>query len=140
MNKRFKPMMPVRSLFVTLALLLSVGFFATSAHAQDPRAAVQKLLDAMTAKDAATIRALFAANAEQRYGNGAPKNGKAFKRWVESDVIRKEAKVEDAQLAVKGNEVTVTGQISNNVGYRSKADFLMKLDSAGKIVSWQIRY
>jgi ketosteroid isomerase-like protein len=118
---------------------------ATSASGQsntgqeDPESTVRALLAAMEANDATRIRAAFAPAASQAYGDGAPKSGEAFSQWLQSDIIDQHGQVANASLAVKGNEVVVTGQYRNNAGYTNPANFLFKV-SDGRIVSWQMRY
>lgn len=104
----------------------------------EPEAVVSALLDAMQTNDAEQIRTLFATNASQSYGGGAEKSGEAFFRWLDSDIIQREGKVENAQLTVNGDEVVVTGQYQSR-GYTSAADFLLTVEN-GRIISWQMRY
>lgn len=128
-----------------IGILMSSVVLATSAIGQSstgpqtPESTVRALLAAMEANDPVRIRAAFAPAASQAYGNGPPKTGDAFSRWLQSDVIDRQGKVANPSLAVSGNEVVVTGQFSNNAGYRSAANFLFKV-SDGRIVSWQMRY
>lgn len=71
---------------------LALAVFAGPLRAQSsPRAIVETLLTAMSAKVAARIRKLFADTATQQYGVGALKSGEAFRAWIESDVIAAEA-------------------------------------------------
>lgn len=93
----------------------------------------------MKANDGARIRALFAPQARQAYGDGRPKTGPAFFAWLDSDIIDRKGRVEDPQLAVNGNEVIVTGRFRNSRGYSSAANFRLVVE-AGRIVSWQMRY
>jgi hypothetical protein len=111
----------------------------SSTGPQTPESPVRALLAAMEANDAVRIRAAFASAASQAYGDGAPKTGEAFSRWLQSDIIDRQGKVANPSFAVTGSEVVVTGQFSNNAGYRSAANFLFKV-SDGRIVSWQMRY
>ncbi|WP_186697589.1 nuclear transport factor 2 family protein [Cyanobium sp. NS01] len=104
----------------------------------DPGAVVRQLLEAMTSNDPARIRALFAANASQAYGNGPAKSGEDFFRWLDSDIIERGGRVNDPQVVVTGNDVVVTGQY-NSRGYTSRADFLFRVED-GRIVSWRMRY
>jgi ketosteroid isomerase-like protein len=130
------------------ALAICLALWPTGLHAQSPAPAVQAtdpgsvvraLVDAMRANDAARIRALFAPDASQAYGNGRPKSGPAFFAWLESDIIDRKGQVDDPQFAVNGNEVIVTGQFHNSRGYRAAANFRIVVDN-GRIVSWQMRY
>jgi hypothetical protein len=108
--------------------------------AQMPSTApVEALIKAMRAKDAATIRALFSANASQQYGSGTPKTGEAFRAWVESDLIAAEPVIDDAVVTATAEGVVVTGTIRNNRGYANKANFQFKAEGS-KIRHWQIRY
>jgi hypothetical protein len=93
----------------------------------------------MKANDAPRIRALFAPDASQAYGDGRPKSGPAFFTWLESDIIDRKGQVDEAQFAINGNEVIVTGQFRNSRGYRATANFRLVVDN-GRIVSWQMRY
>jgi ketosteroid isomerase-like protein len=131
----------MRGLF---ALVVAVAIIASGlvnpSVAQTPETAVvEKLLKAMQAKDATAIRSAFAPNASQQYGEGKPKTDYAFRAWVESDVIAAEPVVDDASVSATGDGVVVTGTISNNRGYRAKANFLFTIEG-GKIKHWQIRY
>ena len=131
-----------RQFFVLLMCSVALATSAigqSSTGPQTPESAVRALLAAMEANDAVRIRAAFAPAATQAYGNGAPKAGEAFSRWLQSDIIDRHGQVANAILAVTGNEVVVTGQYRNNSGYTSAADFLFKV-SNGQIVSWQMRY
>jgi hypothetical protein len=130
------------------ALVISLALWPTGLQAQaaaptvqatDPGSIVRALVDAMKANDAARIRALFAPDASQAYGNGRPKSGPAFFAWLESDIIDRKGQVDDAQFAVNGNEVIVTDQFHNSRGYRAAANFRIVVDN-GRIVSWQMRY
>lgn len=112
---------------------------ASAAQAVDAGAVVRSLIDAMRLGDGARIRALFAPQASQAYGNGQPKSGAAFFAWLESDIIARRGQVDDARFLVHGDEVIVTGQFHNNRGYRAAADFRFVVDK-GRIVSWQVRY
>jgi hypothetical protein len=67
--------------------LSGVAFSQTGTRADTPEAVVQALLSAMDAKDADGIRSAFAPSASQAYGDGAPKSGEAFSRWLESDIV-----------------------------------------------------
>lgn len=100
---------------------------------------VRALLDAMEANDADRIRSAFGPGATQAYGNGPPKSGEAFSRWLQTDIIDRHGRVDAPQLAVNGAEVIVTGQYRNNAGYSSAANFLFRVAN-GQIVSWQMRY
>ncbi|MDZ7812077.1 MAG: nuclear transport factor 2 family protein [Ideonella sp.] len=108
-------------------------------QAADAGRVVRGLVDAMKQNDATRIRAVFAPQAQQAYGDGWPKSGPAFFAWLESDIIERKGQVEAAQFAVNGNEVIVTGQFSNSRGYRAAANFRMLVEN-GRIVSWQMRY
>jgi hypothetical protein len=112
---------------------------APAATATDANSVVRALVDAMKANDAARIRALFAPQAQQSYGDGRPKSGQAFFAWLESDIIQRKGQVTDPQFAVNGNEVIVTGQFSNSRGYRAAANFRLVVEN-GRIMSWQMRY
>ena len=111
----------------------------SAAQPNDATIVVRTLIDAMKLNDGARIRALFAPEASQVYGDGKPKAGRAFFDWLESDIIERKGQVDDAQFAVSGNEVIVTGQYRNSRGYRSAANFRLVVDN-GRIVSWQMRY
>ena len=104
----------------------------------DPETVIRELLEAMKTNDAQKIRSLFDANASQAYGNGPEKSGEAFFRWLDSDIIQRQGRVENAQLAVNGNEVVVTGQYQSR-GYTSEANFLLTVEN-GRIISWRMRY
>lgn len=111
----------------------------SAAQPADPGSVVRALIDAMKASDGARIRALFAPDASQAYGDARPKAGAAFFAWLESDIIKRKGQVDNPQFAVNGNEVIVTGQYRNSRGYRSAANFRIVVDN-GRIVSWQMRY
>jgi len=111
---------------------------SASAYA-DAGALVQALVEAMQRNDGPAIRALFAPDAAQAYGDGRPKSGAAFFSWLESDIISREGRVEDPQLVTNGNEVIVTGRFRNNRGYSAAANFRILVED-GRIVSWQMRY
>jgi len=117
----------------------SVADAASAAQPASPGAMVRVLIDAMKNNDGVRIRALFAPNASQAYGDGKPKAGPAFFAWLESDIIERKGQVDQAQFAVNGNEVIVTGQFSNSRGYRAAANFRIVVEQ-GRIVSWQMRY
>lgn len=131
-----------------LFVAAGMSAFATGAAAQSSSSAAQPndaaivvrtLIDAMKLNDGSRIRALFAPDASQAYGDGKPKAGREFFAWLESDIIERKVQVDDAQFAVGGNEVIVTGQYRNSRGYRSAANFRLVVDN-GRIVSWQMRY
>ncbi|MCT0246623.1 nuclear transport factor 2 family protein [Synechococcus sp. CS-601] len=109
-----------------------------TAPANNPKSVVDSLMAAMAANDGEKIRSLFAANASQAYGNGTAKSGEAFFRWLDSDIIQRNGRVENAQLTASGNEVVATGQYQSN-GYSSQADFLFTVED-GRITSWRMRY
>lgn len=138
----------VTGLSVGLVLLLSLGADSVSAQPVPPASAAQaadagtvvrSLIDAMRLGDGARIRALFAPQASQAYGNGQPKSGAAFVAWLESDIIARRGQVGGARYLVQGDEVIVTGQFHNSRGYRAAANFRFVVDQ-GRIVSWQVRY
>jgi len=108
------------------------------ASSSEPRAVVTALIDAMQTNDAEQIRSLFDANASQAYGDGPAKSGAAFFSWLDSDIIQRQGRVENAELAVDGNQVVVTGQYHSR-GYTSAANFLMTVEN-GRITSWRMRY
>jgi|GEM_PF-2492665 len=130
-----------RHVLATAALFIAlpIATLAESSSSAMPIDTVATLITAMAAKDAATIRAAFAQNAPQAYGNGQPKSGAAFFAWLESDIIAAQGRVEYPLVAANGDEVVVTGQYSNANGYSSAANFLMVVKD-GQIISWQMRY
>lgn len=130
-------MIPIGLSMATGEVVAQAG--ASASQATDPGAVVRTLIDAMRANDAARIRALFAPDASQAYGDGKPKSGRAFFAWLESDIVERKGQVDDPQFAVNGNEVIVTGQYRNSRGYRSAANFRIVVDN-GRVVSWQMRY
>lgn len=111
---------------------------AVAGASSEPKAVVSALIEAMETNDGERIRSLFDDNASQAYGDGSPRSGEAFFRWLDSDIIDREGRVENAQLAVDGNEVFVTGQYQSR-GYTSAANFLLTVEN-GRIVSWRMRY
>jgi hypothetical protein len=137
-----KPLLAVGAMLMGLALWPTEPAAqptAATAQATDAGTVVRALVDAMKANDAARIRAPFAPNASQAYGDSRPKSGPAFFAWLDSDIIDRKGQVDDAQFAVNGNEVIVTGQFRNSRGYRAAANFRIVVDN-GRIVSWQMRY
>jgi hypothetical protein len=112
---------------------------ASAAQATDAGSVVRALVDAMKSNDGARIRAQFAPQASQAYGDGRPKSGPAFFAWLQSDIIDRKGRVDDAQFKVTGNEVIVTGQFRNSRGYSAAANFRLVVEN-GRIVSWQMRY
>lgn len=102
-------------------------------------APVRALIAAMQDKDAAAIRAQFAATATQAYGaDGRMKSAAATAKWLETDIIEREGKVDKPEFSVDANQVIVRGQY-NAKGYSSKANFLFTVDN-GLITSWRMRY
>lgn len=93
----------------------------------------------MEANDGPALRALFAADAWQAYGNGSPKSGAAFFAWLESDIIKVQCRVHDAKVTAQGEDAVITGQYRNNSGYRSAANFLISARD-GRITGWRMRY
>lgn len=112
---------------------------ASAAQAGDAGSVVRALVDAMKHNDGARIRALFAPQASQAYGDGQPKSGPAFFAWLQSDIIERKGQLDQALLTVNGSEVIVTGQFHNSRGYRAAANFRLVVEN-GRIVSWQMRY
>lgn len=110
----------------------------TENSASNPEEVVKSLIASMAINDAQQIRSVFDENASQAYGDSPAKSGKAFFSWLESDIIERKGHVDNAQYAVDGKGVVVTGQYSSK-GYTNKADFLFKVVD-GNIVSWQMRY
>jgi len=104
----------------------------------EPATVVEALLEAMPANDAERIRSLFDADASQAYGDGTPKSGPEFFRWLESDIIERGGRVENARLETDGDEVVVTG-LYRSRGYESEANFLLTVEN-GLITSWRMRY
>ncbi len=111
---------------------------ADAASSTSPEKVVSSLIDAMAAQEAEKIRALFSEDASQAYGEGRAKAGQAFFRWLESDIIRRDGRVEGAEINADGREVVVTGTYRSR-GYSSVANFLFTVDD-GKITSWRMRY
>jgi ketosteroid isomerase-like protein len=103
----------------------------------EPEVVVSALIDAMAANDAEQMRALFNANASQAHPHRPARSGEAFFSWLESDIIQREGRVEEAQLTVNGNDVVVTGQYHSR-GYTSEANFLLTVEN-GLITRWRIR-
>jgi hypothetical protein len=112
---------------------------ASAVQATDAGSVVRALVDAMNRNDGAGIRALFAPQASQAYGDGRPRLGPAFFAWLESDIIDRKGQVDEAQFTESGNEVIVTGQFRNSRGYRAAANFRFVVVN-GRIVDWQMRY
>jgi ketosteroid isomerase-like protein len=131
--------------FLIAALAALVGTAAAQTAPSKPvsertsEETARALVQAMSANDAARLRALFAANASQAYGSGKAKSGADFLAWLQSDIIDAKGRVDGANYAANGNEVVITGQFSNSRGYRSAANFLLLVEQ-GKIVSWRMRY
>ena len=136
-----------RRLLLGLAPALALGLPLTARAETAPRTApgpdagaqVSALLAAMAAGDAPAIRAAFAPEAQQAYGDAAPKGGAAFAAWLESDIIAAMGRVDDPVLVVDGDAVVVTGIYHNATGYRSPADFLFHTSATG-ITFLQMRY
>lgn len=131
-------------LFELIFVMCLLAMFAFSPHAamsqaMTPSDVVRELLSAMDAKSSERIGNVFSKNASQAYGEGQPKSGDAFRKWLESDIVKREGRVLDPQLSTDGNSVVVTGEYVNNLGYRSAANFLFKVEN-GKILLWQMRY
>ncbi|MDR7129550.1 hypothetical protein J2X69_001895 [Algoriphagus sp. 4150] len=101
---------------------------------------VKTLIEAMEAEDAELIRKQFAKTATQAYGaDGTMKTPEATAKWLESDIISRQGKVENPEFTVEnGNQVIVRGQYSSR-GYSNKADFLFTVED-GVITSWRMRY
>jgi ketosteroid isomerase-like protein len=134
--------MPLLRIFahaIGLMLLIGPVLGQSSPDRSEPEAVVRSLLAAMQANDAPGIRAAFSGNATQAYGSGPAKSGAGFAAWLESDIVEAHGRVDEAQLAVDGNSVVVTGQYRNNKGYASKANFLFQING-GKITGWRMRY
>jgi len=108
-------------------------------NTRSPQDVVFELIDAMAVNDAERIRAVFAEDARQAYGQGQPKSGDAFRAWLETDIVDVYGRVDDAAFYGEGNSVVVTGQYQNNNGYSNAANFLLIVEN-GQIVSWQMRY
>lgn len=101
---------------------------------------VKKLMEAMAAENAELIRAQFAKTATQAYGaDGTMKTPEETAKWLESDIISRQGKVEKPEYTVLNeNEVVVKGQYSSH-GYSNKANFLFTVEN-GLITSWRMRY
>lgn len=99
---------------------------------------VTALLVSMEKKDAEGIRAAFAKGAAQTYQNGLTKSDEAFHRWLEANIIKREGRVEQAQVKAEGNNIIVTGMYKSK-GYVSPANFLMTVEN-GLITHWEMRY
>lgn len=104
----------------------------------NPESIIKSLIEAMKANDSGKIRFIFDDNASQAYGDGSPKSGATFFKWLDSDIIDRKGHVENATYKTDGNQVVVTGQY-NSIGYTNKANFLFSVEN-GKIMSWQMRY
>jgi len=102
-------------------------------------APVRALLRALEAKDAVAIRNSFASNATQAYRAEEWKTPERFKRWLESDIIRREGSVANPIFSFEGvNGIVVKGTYASK-GYQSAANFLFTVEN-NKIVSWRMRY
>lgn len=101
---------------------------------------VKKLMEAMQAENAELIRAQFAKTATQAYGaDGTMKTPEETAKWLESDIINRQGKVEKPEYTILNeNEVVVKGQYSSH-GYSNKANFLFTVEN-GLITSWRMRY
>lgn len=135
--------MNANRLMMTMAAAVMTAFslppLTSPALAQAADVPVRSLIEAMAAGDAARIRAQFAPNATQAYGADGPmKTAAATARWLETDIIERNGKVTNPQIAVNGNQVIVRGDYSSR-GYASKADFLFTVEK-GQITSWRMRY
>lgn len=125
-----------------LAFGLTFAALPVALHASGdttPQAVIGALLNAMQANQGDRIRELFAEDARQAYGTSPAKSGDTLRAWLETDVIQPQGRVDNARLAVTGNEVIVTGRYKNANGYESASDFLFEVRQ-GKITSWQMRY
>lgn len=113
-----------------------------SMHMQDENVLkpVKKLMEAMQAENAELIRAQFSKTATQAYGaDGTMKTPEETRKWLESDIISRQGKVENPQYTtISENQVVVKGQYSSR-GYSNKADFLFTVEN-GLITSWRMRY
>lgn len=101
---------------------------------------VKKLIGAMQEKNAEHIRAQFSKTATQAYGtDGTMKTPEETRKWLESDIISRQGRVENPQYTIiNENQVVVKGQYSSR-GYSSKADFLFTVEN-GLITRWRMRY
>lgn len=101
---------------------------------------VKTLIEAMKAEDAELIRAQFATTATQAYGaDGKWKTPEETAKWIESDIISRQGKVENPEYSIiDTDQVVVRGQYFSR-GYTNKADFLFTVDN-GLITSWRMRY
>ncbi|MGJ3242868.1 MAG: nuclear transport factor 2 family protein [Opitutales bacterium] len=130
-----------------LLLLTVVVFFGfstaisaeTEPKFQTSEEVVSELIEAMKINDAERIRAVFAENASQAYGQGKPKSGKVFRSWLESDIIRVHGRVENPTFDTEEDKVILKGKYLNNTGYSSTANFLFTVKN-GKIIDWRMRY
>lgn len=127
---------------ITLCLLLIHGLVLASpgeaTKTAEPVVVIESLLKAMDANDGKQIRALFAEDASQAYGEGRAKSGERFFRWLESDIISRKGRVDTPKLTVQGDQVIVRGTYQSR-GYSSAADFLFTVED-GRITSWRMRY
>jgi SnoaL-like domain len=131
--------MTLKNFLAALIAALGLSLGTASAQTSSIDAPVRSLIEAMQAQDAARIRAQFSPNATQAYGvDGRMKTPAATARWLESDIISRNGKVDNPVFSVSGNEVTVRGDYSSR-GYSSKADFLFTVEN-GLITRWRMRY
>src|SRR3712207_6195117 len=102
----------MRRIFL-IASALSLALSAPAA-AQETRVAVQRLMAAMNAGDAAATRALFAPDGGSAYGENAPlKTGPALDAWLASDIFGLNARFEVESMTGEGNAVEATGRWGN---------------------------
>jgi hypothetical protein len=101
---------------------------------------VKKLIEAMETEDAVLIRKQFATTATQAYGaDGKMKTPEATAKWLESDIISRQGKVNNPEYTVLSDtEVVVKGQYVSQ-GYSNKANFLFTVKD-NLITSWRMRY
>jgi hypothetical protein len=133
--------MSFKSIFaMTIALMMTMMVPIANAQNKSVDAPVRALIAAMSAENAAAIRAQFSSSATQAYGaDGKMKSAAATARWLETDIISLKGKVTNPTFSVSGNQVTVRGQYTNSRGYASTANFLFTVNN-GLITSWRMRY
>jgi len=135
----------LKNIAVHMLLLCAPFLLLSQAQASDlslaPKQVVTELIEAMEANDAEKIRSLFSTNATQEYERWwtRKKQGDAFRKWLESDIISVHGRINNPVLKANGNELVVTGTYVNNDNYSSAADFLLVVEN-GKIMSWTMRY
>lgn len=109
---------------------------AAPAITLEPSDLVNQFVEAVNAGDKEAVAALFSADACIGY-SGSCFEADKLASWWDSDIFNVAGKIEDVELTVDGDTVTLTGKF-NSTGWSGNANYVFTI-ADGMITGWDLR-